>query len=125
MKKTFAYDFLKGDFIVENGNIKNLEGVEALKLWIEKLLLTQLGKYQIYKGTNYGANIEDLVIGNTYGIDFTESELKRELETALLEHDDIDELNSFSLSVKGAVLSISFTLKTAYGELTEVFTYDA
>lgn len=118
MKNTYAFDFAEGEFIFENGDAVTLTGISALKLWIEKMLRTQAGRYRLYRGKEYGANIEDLVIGKSYKYDFAESELKREIETALLRHDDIQSIDSFSATKQGTVLNISFTLTTSYGEET-------
>ena len=84
MKKTFDFDFKAGEFRMKNGNPVVLSGIDALKLWIQKCIRTQLNRYSIYMGKQYGANIEDLVIGKSYNFDFAESELRREIETALL-----------------------------------------
>ena len=75
-----------------------------------------------YKDKQYGANIEDLVIGKSYNFDFAESELRREIETALLRNEDIYSMSGFSAEKVGAILKISFTLNTAYGESAEVYT---
>ena len=79
-------------------------------------------EYSIYKDKQYGANIEDLVIGKSYNFDFAESELRREIETALLRNEDIYSMSGFSAEKVGATLKISFTLNTAYGESAEVYT---
>ena len=123
MKKTFGFDFKSGEFKIKNKNPVVLEGIEALKLWIEKCIRTQLNRYSIYKGKLYGANIEDLVIGKSYGDGFAESELRREIEEALLRHEDIQSLSDFSVSTNGSLMEVSFTLSTAYGEFSEVYAY--
>lgn len=125
MKKTFDFDFKSGEFNMKNRNPVVLEGIDALKMWIEKCLRTQLNRYSIYKGTQYGANIEDLVIGKSYGDGFAESELRREIEEALVRHEDIQSLDDFSITTKGSLMEVSFTLATTYGELSEVYAYDA
>lgn len=125
MKKTFGFDFKSGEFKMKNKNPVVLEGIDALKLWIEKCMRTQLNRYSIYKGTQYGANIEDLIIGKSYGSGFAESELRREIEEALLRHEDIQSLEDFSVTTKGSLMEVSFTLATAYGEVSEVYAYDA
>lgn len=124
MKKTFDFDFKAGEFIMKNGNPVVLSGIDALKLWIQKCIRTQLNRYSIYMGKQYGANIEDLVIGKSYGIDFAESELRREIETALLQNEDIQSMSSFSVKRAGSTLDISLTLITVYGKVSEVYTYD-
>lgn len=122
MKDTLKFDFKKCEFVVENGNVVTVTGLEALKVWIDKILHTQLGRYKIYSGSSYGANIEDLVIGKSYGLGFTQSELKREIETALVQNDDIHSVTDFSVTQNGDKLTAKFTLNTSYGE--EEYTYD-
>lgn len=124
MKKTFDFDFKAGEFKMKNGNPVVLSGIDALKLWIQKCIRTQLNRYSIYKGRQYGANIEDLVIGKSYNFDFAESELRREIETALLQNEDIQSMSSFSVEKTGSALDISLTLITVYGKVSEVYTYD-
>ena len=118
MKKTFDFDFGNGEFVMKDGNPIILSGINALKLCIR----TQLYRYSIYKDKQYGANIEDLVMGKSYNFDFAESELRREIETALLRNEDIYSMSGFSAEKVGATLKISFTLNTAYGESAEVYT---
>lgn len=124
MKNTYNFDFKQGEFVMSGGAIEVLTGIDALKLWTNKTIRTQIGRYSIYGDKNYGANIEDLVIGKSYGFDFVESELKREIETALLRHEDILSMDSFTVVKNGTVLEVSFTLSTVYGKLNEEVTYD-
>ena len=124
MKNTYNFDFKQGEFVMSGGSVAVLVGVDALMLWIDKTIRTQLGRYSIYNGKNYGANIEDLIIGKSYGFDFVESELKREIETALLRHEDILGMDKFSVVKRGTVLEVSFTLKTVYGNIDKEMRYD-
>ena len=124
MKKTLDFDFQAGEFRMKNGKPVVLTGIDALKLWIQKCIRTQLNRYSIYKGRQYGANVEDLVFGKSYNFDFAESELRREIETALLQNEDIQSMSSFSVKRVGSTLDISLTLITVYGKVSEVYTYD-
>lgn len=124
MKNTYKFDFNQGEFIMSGGAVAVLTGIDALRLWIDKTIRTQLGRYSIYNGKNYGANIEDLIIGKSYVFDFVESELKREIETALLRHEDILGMDKFSIVKRGTVLEVSFTLKTVYGNIDKEVRYD-
>ena len=78
--KSYLFDFDKGDFAVRDGKLVECDGIDAIKVWIEKILRTEKHRYKIYDGTDYGCQIEDLIIGNTYSFEFTDSELKREIE---------------------------------------------
>lgn len=124
MKNTFDFDFVNGEFVMEKGKAVVLTGRDALRLWAEKAIRTQLDRYEMYSGKKYGAYIEDLVIGKSYGFDFVESELKREIETALLRHEDILAVTSFSAVRSGTALNITFTLETICGNMTEEVAYD-
>lgn len=121
MKDTFLYDFKDCDFVMEDGDPIKVSGIKALKVWITKILHTQLNRYQIYAGTSYGANIEDLVIGKGYSTAFIQSELRREIETALLQNEDIEYVLDFVLTRDKDKLDISFTVGTVYGEETYVY----
>lgn len=121
MKDTFLYDFKACDFVMEDGDPIKVSGIKALKVWITKILHTQLNRYQIYAGTSYGANIEDLVIGKGYSTAFIQSELRREIETALLQNEDIEYVLDFVLTRDKDKLDISFTVSTVYGEETYVY----
>ena len=124
MKNTFDFDFTNGDFILDGSNVSVLSGIDALRIWIEKVIRTQVGRYPLYSD-EYGVNIEDLIIGKGYGFDFIETELKREIQTALLRNSDITAIRSFTVSKRGTVLDIQFTAVTVYGELTEEQIYDS
>ena len=121
MKDTFLYDFKACDFVMDDGDPVKVSGIEALKAGITKILHTQLNRYQIYAGTSYGANIEDLVIGKGYSTAFIQSELRREIETALLQNEDIEYVSDFVLTREKDKLDISFTVGTVYGEETYIY----
>ena len=124
MKNTYNFDFKQGEFVFEKGTAVVLTERNALMLWVEKAIRTQIDRYKMYSGKKYGAYIEDLVIGKSYNFDFVESELKREIETALLRHEDILAITSFSAERSGTALNITFTLKKIYGNITEEYAYD-
>lgn len=123
MKNTLKFDFKQGEFVMENGDAVTVSGLDALRMWTEKCLRTQFGRYRLYKDNPYGANIEDLVIGRAYGSGFTAAELKREIETALLRNEDITAVTGIELSRERDTLSVDISLETVYGE--ESYTYDA
>ena len=124
MKNKYNFDFKQGEFVFEKGTAVVLTERNALMLWVEKAIRTQIDRYNMYSGKKYGAYIEDLVIGKSYGFDFVESEMKREIETALLRHEDILAVTGFSAVRSSSALNVTFTLKTIYGNITEEFAYD-
>ena len=112
--KTYLFDFDKGDFVVRDGKLVECDGVEAIRVWIEKIIRTEKSRYPIYDGTEYGCHLEDLIIGNNYTVEFIEAELKREIEEALLQNPQISNVSGFQL-VRDAN-SITVTLEVYLGE---------
>ena len=119
MKNAYQFDFTKNEFVFTNGDCKVLTGRESLKQWIEKILRTQLGAYAMY--TSYGSNINDLVLGSAYNADFTDTELKREIEDALLKNDDILSVDRIEITRNRKSLSVDISTTTVYGKESEVY----
>lgn len=109
--KSFLFDFKKGDFVYKNGSLVEVEGKEALKTWIEKIIRTESFKFNIYENVDYGISIDDL-IGSTLPRGFIESELKRELTEAILRNPLVDDLTDWKFEKDGSKWTIAFTVET-------------
>lgn len=96
IKPSFLFDYNKGDFILENGKLVKVTGVQALKIWIEKVLRTELDRFKVYQDKSYGINLEGL-IGSQLPQAFVESELEREITETLTIHPMIDSITDFEL----------------------------
>ena len=96
--KSYMFDFENGDFVVRDGKLIECDGISAIKVWIEKILRTEKGRYPIYDNTEYGCHLEDLIIGNSYTAEFIEAELKREIEDALKQNPRITSVTNFKIS---------------------------
>lgn len=120
--KTLKFDFSTGDFAMKNKSPVVISGKEALKQWIEKILRTQFGKYEIYDGTSYGANISDLVIGGTYNVSFQKSELEREIRLALMQNEEITQVNQIAIKNSGELITAVVDVSTIYGDIGGVST---
>ena len=110
MGKSYIFDFTTGDFIINDGKLAISDDVTAIKVWIEKILRTEKGRFAIYDGLNYGASLEDLIIGTNYHISFIESELKREIEEALFQHPHISSISGLSLTREESGITAEFTV---------------
>lgn len=96
--KSYMFDFENGDFVVRDGKLIECDGISAIKVWIEKILRTEKGRYPIYDNTEYGCHLEDLIIGNSYTAEFIEAELKREIEDALKQNPQITSVTNFNIT---------------------------
>ena len=96
--KSYMFDFENGDFVVRDGKLIECDSIDAIKVWIEKILRTEKGRYPIYDNTEYGCHLEDLIIGNSYTAEFIEAELKREIEDALKQNPQITSVTNFNIT---------------------------
>ena len=96
--KSYKFDFTTGDFVVRDGKIIECDGIDAIKVWIEKILRTEKDRYPIYDNTEYGCHLEVLIIGNSYTAEFIEAELKREIEDALKQNSQITSVTNFNIT---------------------------
>lgn len=124
-KISFVFDFEAGDFIVEDGKVKQCTGDEAIEIWVQKICRTEKNRYRVYDDTAYGVIIEDLTIGTRYTMDFVESELRRELEEALLQNEQIIGLASFECEYTGndKLIIKADIITTTNGILTQEVIY--
>lgn len=118
--KTFLYDFKKGDFVIKDGRLVEVDGKEAIKVWIEKILRTEKFKFKVYKEDEnideYGTTIKKLIQGRRVPQFFLQSELRREIEEALKKHSEIDRIEDFRTEQEMTTLKIYFTVILKDGE---------
>lgn len=112
--KTFLYDFDKGDFVLRDGKLVGIEGVEGVKVWINKVLRTEKFKFKIYETEEdqdeYGVTIKKLVSGRKFPVFFLESELEREITESLMKNVEINNIKDFKIEQQLTTLTIYFTV---------------
>jgi hypothetical protein len=113
--KSFLFDFATGDFVLMDGRLAEADQTTALKIWIEKVLRTELNRFQIYDGKNYGVMVEDLV-GQSLPFSFVESEIRREINNSLLQHPLINSVSNFVIERTGSKLNVSFVVNNSIGQ---------
>jgi len=116
--KSFKFDFTAGDFILSDGKLVAIKDIEAIKVWVHKILMTEKFKFQIYKrtdGDEYGVTLEDL-IGTILPRSFVEAELKREIKEAVTRHPRIASISNLTIERDGNLLKISFKINLTDGQ---------
>lgn len=99
-----------------------LEGIEALKMWILKVIRTEKFRFRIYESSvyeedeQYGVTLEDL-IGSNFDREFIEAEIEREVTEALLLHEYIVSVDEWSFERDSKKMVVSFAV-TTYDETT-------
>ncbi|MCL6560736.1 MAG: DUF2634 domain-containing protein [Firmicutes bacterium] len=108
--KELAFDFAAGDFVMEDGRPKVVEGIEALKVWIEKTIRTARYRFPIYT-FQYGCELED-IIGLDIPSPVLESEVTRVIREALIYDNRIKDVRDFIFERGGDWLKVEFTVIT-------------
>ena len=112
--KELAFDFAKGDFVYQDGKPKVVEGIEALKVWIEKTIRTARYRFPIYSW-DYGCELDD-IIGYDLPRAVLESEIPRVIKEALVIDNRIEDVRDFVIERGGDWLKVTFTVTTALGD---------
>lgn len=115
--KSFLFDFSKGDFSVTDGKLQEINNIEALKLWIEKVLRTEKFKFGIYEGTDYGiTDIKELLVSG-FPLQFIQAEIEREVKETLLKNNQIKYVGNFKFEYNRRLLTVKFDCSTIYGQI--------
>ena len=120
--KSFLFDFEKGDFATIDGRLITVDKLDALKVWIEKILKTEKFKFKVYENgeqDQYGATLLEFV-NSGYPIGFMQSEIEREVRNALAKNNEIIGLHSFSFLKDKRTFVCEFVANTVYGEVESV-----
>ena len=91
------------------------EGLEAVRQSVEIALNVDRFRWQIYN-TNFGNELEELIGDDA---DYIQSELPRMVDDALSVDDRVIDTADYVFSVNGDSMTVSFTVNTVYGQLTE------
>lgn len=120
--KSFLFDFSSGDFVLKDGKLQSIDSVEALKVWIIKILKTEKFKFKIYEKTSgadeYGVTLIDLINSNHPQI-FIQAEMQREITEALKKNIEILNVRNFNFVRTKRNLEVSFTVDSIYGSLSQ------
>lgn len=90
-----------------------IDGLEALKQAIYKIISTEKYEYPIYS-FDYGIELQSL-IGKD--LNYVKTELKRRIEECLLSDTRIENVDNFEFNTNGDELSFSFDVVSIYGDI--------
>ncbi len=90
-----------------------LDGTEAVRQAVYKVLSTEKSEYPIYS-LNYGIELEDL-IGQEPS--YVETELQRRFRECLLSDNRITEVKNFTFKTSGDKLSCTFDVISIFGSI--------
>lgn len=115
--KEMAINFETGEPIIKDNEIVTLEGVEALKVWVWKILKTERNKYIIYSDS-YGNDLREN-IGQIYDETVRRAVIQNEIINCLMVNPYITNINNFQveLDTEKRYPIFNFSISTIYGEI--------
>ncbi|MEG3040903.1 MAG: DUF2634 domain-containing protein [Clostridium sp.] len=119
--KSFLFDFELGDFDIKDGKLTEVEGIEALKIWINKILKTEKFKFKIYETREinpYGTTLLEL-INSVHPQFFIQAEIQREITEALMKNNNILSVSNFIFTREKRTLIVNFEIETTYKIINE------
>lgn len=119
--KSFLFDFYTGEFVLKDGKLVEVEGIESLKVWIQKILKTEKFKFKIYETgevNEYGVTLLDL-INSEYPQIFIQSEIEREITEALLRNSELLSIENFIFTRENRFLIVNFDVSTIHGSIRQ------
>lgn len=95
--------------------IGHIDGRDAVEQAVYKILNTERGENEIYRG-QYGVEMDDLL---GLPIPYVIPELDRRIKDALLQDDRITAVGNFSFDLpRKGVIHTAFTVTSIYGDIT-------
>lgn len=115
--KSFSFDFSSEDFNVVDGKLTEINNLDALKMWIDKVLKTDKFKFRIYDSTDYGITDMKELITSDYPLPFIQAEIEREVKETLLKNSNIKSVQNFEFERNKRLLTVRFNCYTVYGQV--------
>lgn len=115
--KEIAWDFIENKPVIDinTHEFVIVEGIEALKVWIYKTLLTERYAYEIYSD-DYGNEVTRLV-GKGYTRGYSESEATRFDKESLMVNRYIYDVRKKEARFYDSTLDVTLIIDSVYGEV--------
>lgn len=119
--RSFLFDFATGRHVVIDGKLQETTQLQAVKQWLELLLITTVDKYRVYQDTGFGTTWERHISYRNIPLGFITSEIEREItEAATTLNPAIDTIRDFTAVRTTRGLTVSFTAVLKDAQLLEV-----
>lgn len=119
--KEMAISYPEAATIDDGTDIKVVEGIEAIKVWVYKNLKTWRNKYNLYS-SSFGTDLYN-EIGYVYNEEIKKQLMYAEILDNCMVLPYITNVSNFTTvaDMETGSVSISFKITTIYGEIEEVF----
>lgn len=108
--KTYCIDFEKGRIAGK------CNGMDAIKQFIHKSLITSRGKFPILYSDEYGSDIENAMFNDSPTEEYLKTVIPTLIKDCLLSDDRIIEINDIEVTLNENNLYVSFRVSSDFGE---------
>lgn len=109
--RSFVFNFDTGQFIVGDGKLIDTTREQTIRQWISLCIKSYINKYEVYKGTGFGVNLEK-IIGHKLNI-FYRQVIVTEIQKGLLKNSEIKSVDNIQLTEEKDKLFIAANIKLA------------
>ena len=115
------FDFKKKKIVIKDGKVVMATKIEQVMQWIELLIRTEVDKYEVYKGTDFGmTNLYALRGHSLFESPFFLMELEREIKEKIEKKDEISAVTNITTDYGFNNLIVSITAILKSGETLTV-----
>lgn len=118
----YKYDFLKKEHVVQNGRFVPCTRREAIQQWVELCVRTEIDAYEIYSGTEFGANVKSDLLGRKKSDTAYEIAISG-LSNRVISHSDINSISDYEVLTEGTRTIIRLSLETEIGSINQEVIY--
>jgi hypothetical protein len=120
MGKVFLFDFAERKYVLRDGRPVEANYDEAIRQWFSMLMITELDKFQIYSGTDFGISLAQFVGRKDIPLATITSEVSRQIIEAATKHPEITGIERFSISRSDGKATLHFDVITKRGKIEDV-----
>lgn len=93
-----------------------------VKQWVELLLKTEIDKFRVYKNTNFGIAVNDIIGFKSFDTIAPIAVLEQEIKEKVKLNSDILEVTNFNATQNNQILNVTLTILLVQGGVINVTT---
>jgi hypothetical protein len=106
-----AFDYENKKIILKDGKVTFYTGKEKVQQWIKLLIRTEVEKYKVYVGTEFGlADFYNLLGHQLFSSSYGISEMKAELQEKIEAKEEVSSVENITITYKYNKLYIELTV---------------
>lgn len=117
--KVFLFDFEARRYVLKDGQLVEASYEQAIHQWVSMLLITEMDKYRVYEGTEFGISLAQFIGRRDIPLATITSEVSRQIQEKAIMHPEVLECDNFEISRGKDYAMLNFSVITKSGALIE------